>query len=186
MDNPQVYKLCDWIGYLTRPEADLLIRQARALPDNPVVVNIGAGVGTSGMCFMEARPDLTLYTIDVNNDDNPYGGLMNERNAFEWSGFLGQERHHQIHNDSKVVGKEWKQGEVDLLFIDGDHDESGIRGDIENWYNHLKIGGIIIIHDYYSPFHGWVKVVTDQYFTPGSQIDEADSVIAFKKDQRLE
>ena len=180
MADPQAYKLADWIGYLTRPEIDLMIILAQSLPANPVVINIGAGVGTSGMAFMEARQDLTLYTIDVNDHDNPYGGLMNERNAFEWSGFLGAKRHHQIHDDSKKVGKRWRRGAVDCVFIDGDHTDEGVIGDIENWKPRIKDGGIMIFHDYFSPFHGAVKWITDQYFQPDQEIGRADSVIAFR------
>lgn len=180
MTEPQAYKLADWIGYMTRPEIDLMLEIARSLPANPVVINIGAGAGTSGMTFMESREDLTLYTIDVNNDDNPYGGLMNERNAFEWSGFLGSERHHQIHDDSKKVGKRWRKGAVDCVFVDGDHTDDGVKGDIENWIKHVKPGGVMIFHDYFSPFHGAVKFITDNYFTPEQEIGRADSVIAFR------
>lgn len=180
MTEPQAYKLADWIGYLTRPEIDLMMEIARSLPDNPVVVNIGAGAGTSGMTFMESRPDLKLFTIDVNNHDNPYGGLMNERNAFEWSGFAGDKRHTQIHNDSKKVGKTWRRGAVDCVFVDGDHTDAGVVGDIEAWKKHVKPGGVMIFHDYFSPFHGAVKFNTDNYFTPEQEVGRADSVIAFR------
>ena len=67
----KAYQYSDWIGYLSRSDVDLLTEMARSLPDNPVVINIGAGVGTSGLTFMEARPDLVLYSIDVNDFPNP-------------------------------------------------------------------------------------------------------------------
>ena len=145
------YQYSDFIGYLSHADIDLMTECARKLSENPLVINIGAGVGTSGLTFMEARPDLQLYSIDVNDYPNPYGGLVNERNAFKDAGFLGSPRHHQIHGDSKQVGKYWKGGAVDLVFVDGEHTEKQICGDIEGWLPHIKDGGFMIFHDYYHP-----------------------------------
>lgn len=177
MTSPKAYYLTDWTGYLDRSEVDFLMELARSLPDNPVVINIGAGHGTSGISFMDARGDLTLYTIDVNDYPNPYGGLVNERNAFEICGFIGQARHHQIHGKSQDVGKSWTGGKVDMVFVDGDHSLPAITGDVENWLPHVKPGGIMVFHDYRTP---WIQATVESVFLPECEIGEAGNMKAFR------
>lgn len=110
----------------------------------PVIVNIGAGSGTSGLAFAEARPDATVYTVDI-SPSSPFGGLENERNAFKETGL---KLPLQILGDSKQVGKSWVRGPVNLVFVDGDHSLAGCQGDIEAWREHILPGGLILLHDY--------------------------------------
>ena len=135
-------------GYLTDDEIALLQRVAASLPKGAVVVNIGAGVGTSALAVIEERNNLakTFYTID-NREHHHFGGLQNERNAFkvaEMTQLLPQ----QIKGDSKQIGKEWKGASVDFLIIDGDHTYDGCHGDMKAWEPHLKEGALVAIHDY--------------------------------------
>lgn len=142
-------------GYLKADELLLLQKYAKKLSESAVCVNIGAGFGTSSLAILEVRPDLkyTFYTIDVRNDDNPFGGLLNERNAFKkWN----MKHPNQIHGDSKKIADVWDSGKVDLLIIDGDHSSEGCRGDILGWEQHLKIGAIVFVHDYQSQHWGEV------------------------------
>jgi len=140
-----------WTKYLFEEEIPELKRLVNLLPDNPIVVNIGAGNGTSGLVFMEARDDITLYTIDVRDKSHPGGCLEGERAVFRSAGFyhLLGERWFQIHEDSKIVGSNWKAGKIDMVFVDGDHSYIGVVGDIEIWMDHLELDtGIMSIHDY--------------------------------------
>ena len=139
-----------WLGYLFPAELPALKELAQSLPDNPTVINIGAGGGTSGLAFMESRPDLTLYTIDTVDESSPFGCLEGERVVMASAGFgkeLGK-RWHQIHGDSKEAGATWKHGPVDLVFVDGEHSYEGCKADVEAWLPHIKDGGIIAVHDY--------------------------------------
>lgn len=137
-----------WLGYLFPPEMDELTRLCHTLPNNPRVVNIGAGGGVSGAVFMASRPDLYLYTIDKTAESHPFGSLASEQKALEDCGLLDWTRHEQIHGDSVHVGLMWDKGKVDMVFIDGDHSYHGCKGDIEAWRSHLKPGGYLSIHDY--------------------------------------
>lgn len=145
------HSVVDWTGYLYHPEVDALKELAQSLPAKPHVVNIGAGNGTSGLAFMESRPDLHLYTIDIQKEASPFGCLAGEEAVFRDAGFWGDPRHQQIHGDSKDVGREWAQrgyGPVDMVFIDGGHQYHEAAGDITLWLPHIKSGGIIAVHDY--------------------------------------
>ena len=137
----------DWLKYLFPEELRQLKMLAQTLSDNPVIVNIGAGGGTSGLAFVEARADVRLYTIDITDKSSPFGCLEAERVVFEQAGFpMSTQRWTQIHGDSKTV--DWDGGEVDMVFIDGDHSYMGCAGDISVWWPRLKPGGIMAIHDF--------------------------------------
>ena len=36
---------------------------------------------------------------------------------------------------------------IDLLFVDGDHREEGVRADFEHWSPHVRVGGHVLFHD---------------------------------------
>ena len=137
-----------WLKYLFPEELEHLKELARALPPSPVVINIGAGGGTSGLAFMEARPDMHLVTIDIQDESSPFGCLEAERQMFFEAGFpLPTQQWRQLHGDSKSVP--WPSDAlVDMVFIDGDHSYEGCRGDIFVWKPRIKPGGVLAIHDF--------------------------------------
>lgn len=161
--NKETEKLVKAFGFLYPEEAELLEETARDLKKDAVVVNIGAGAGTSALAIIEQRNDLakTTYTIDLRDDDNPFGGHMNERNAFRNAGML-ELLPNQIKGDSKKIGKEWSGQKVDLLIIDGDHSTEGCLGDIKSWEPNLKSTALVLIHDYQAEKWPAVKNVVDK------------------------
>ena len=107
---------------------------------------ISVRTGSSSLALLEARSDLILTTIDIQAQDSPFGSLYAERKAVEVAGF--QDRLFQIHGDSKTVGQHWNGEQFNMVFIDGDHSYEGCSGDIVAWMPHLKVGGIMAVHDY--------------------------------------
>lgn len=142
------YSLSDWLHYLSRGEVDLLNENARVLPPNPKVVNIGAGGGTSGMTFMVSRPDLFLTTIDPVADINPLGGLGNEYEMFLAAGLLDFNRYQPMQGESIKVADRFKDESLDLVFVDGNHSYEGAKGDIDCYVPKIKTGGYMAVHDY--------------------------------------
>lgn len=159
-----------------------------------IVINIGAGAGTSGLAFMETREDLILHTVDITNHDSPLGSLYSERIEFEKAGYtpLSGERWFQHHKDSKLLGKYW-EGPVDVCFIDGDHSYEGCKGDIQTWLSHIREGGYMLVHDYLKknipetsdgphpkPWPG-VDQAVDELLVPNYEtMAHQDSLILFK------
>lgn len=168
-------KLSKAFGYLYQDEVEALYSLALELEGTPVIVNIGAGVGTSGLAFAEAQPDAERYTIDICKSA-PTGGLENERNAFRK---IDIPLPTQILGASHEVAADW-QGEIDLVFIDGDHSDAGVRGDINGWLPHIKKGGVIAFHDYESRNWQQVKDVIDELLGDYEMICHVDTVIAFR------
>ncbi len=48
---------------------------------------------------------------------------------------------------SEESGREWNRGEIDVIFIDGDHSFEGVTADIRAWVPKVKPGGLILFHD---------------------------------------
>jgi len=147
--NDTLQETVDWLGYISMNEAKFLQELVRSLPENSYVINIGAGAGTSGLAIIQARDDVRLITIDV-NEDSPLGCLKGERDTLKKAG-VDFDRHTQILGDSKEVARTWAEKwaeKVDMVFVDGDHSFEGARGDITLWMEHLYEGGIMVIHDY--------------------------------------
>jgi predicted O-methyltransferase YrrM len=164
----------DAFGYLYQAELDLLRELVLDLPPNPVIVNIGAGAGTSGLLFLETRPDTIVYTIDIQNASSPLGCLTGERRVVDEAGLshlLGH-RWFQLEGRSQEIGKIWMglassldHLEVDLLFIDGDHSFEGCMGDLMAWHSHVNNGGLIAVHDY-DKEGAWVRQ------NPGTEVTD--------------
>jgi predicted O-methyltransferase YrrM len=48
---------------------------------------------------------------------------------------------------SADVARGWAAGPADLVFIDGDHSEAGVRTDWEQWSPLVAPGGVVLFHD---------------------------------------
>lgn len=146
-------------GYMTEAEVDALQACVKWIQKNePTIVNVGAGAGTSGLAIVEANPDANVFTVDVSSG-GPFGGIENEVNAFKGTG-LPLPVH--IRMASHRAAKFWNYGEIDLIFIDDGHLEPEIRGDIEGWLPWMVKGGLMCFHDYGSPKWPDVKYMVDQ------------------------
>jgi predicted O-methyltransferase YrrM len=156
-DKHTPYSLSDWLNLLSHKEIDFLTDLAKSLPDNPHVVNIGAGAGTSGLAFLLSRPDLRLTTIDIETGPHPTGGLENERAVLEANGVNYSERYTTMTGDSKQLGYDLNKAlDLDMVLIDGDHSYYGCLGDIRAWLPHLKPSGILACHDYHK-VEAWTR-----------------------------
>lgn len=141
--------------YLFPGELIALQSIARLLPPNPLIINIGAGAGTSGLAFFESRPDVSLITIDIQEEDSPLGCLYAEKKVMFDAGYgeyFNTARWVQVHEPSIQVGERWadsySQPLIDLVFVDGDHSYEGCYGDINAWWRNIKPDGFMAIHDY--------------------------------------
>lgn len=166
-DKHDPYSLSDWLNYLSHNEIDFLARLARSLPDNPTVVNIGAGGGTSALTLLTARHDLNLYSVDIEPGITPVGGLENERLIIEASDVSYAGRYWQLAGDSKLIGMNWDASQpIDMVFVDGDHSYEGCAGDIATWWPHLKPGGVMALHDY-EKVGSYARLHPELEITPG-------------------
>jgi predicted O-methyltransferase YrrM len=132
-------------------EAALLAELARG---RRRVVEIGVFEGSSAVVLCDVLdPGAELHLID------PFGhqpnALREGAAATEWATRRVVERAARRSNGPRVqwhvdfsasVAERWTLP-VDLVFIDGDHSEEGVRADWEDWHGFVEPGGGVIFHD---------------------------------------
>lgn len=178
-------ELAQAFGYLTLDEVTFIKELVDKLPEDPLIVNIGAGAGTSALAMLEERDDIYLMTIDLFQGPRPEGGLANEKVALEKAG-INLDRYIQIKGDSLEV--EWLlEDPIDCLFIDGNHSYNHVKTEIKLWMLHLNSDGIIALHDCKLPGDiedVWpgVRQAVDELLTDEYPlIGYVDTLIAFSK-----
>jgi precorrin-6B methylase 2 len=103
-------------------------------PPGGTAVEVGTGFGGSSFIMRQARPDLTIHSLDV----RVWPGVPERLDPIGIKRFLG---------DAGAFTAACPD-EADLLFIDGDHSFTGVRKDFETLAPRLKPGGAIAFHDH--------------------------------------
>lgn len=124
---------------MTEKECLGLQELCEELPENPIIIQIGAERGTSTLAMLDARPDAFIYSIDRGVCPEEFDNLKK----------AGQDtkRVIRILGKSQDVGITWDKM-CDMLFVDGDHSYAGVKRDVELFRPWIKSGGIISFHDY--------------------------------------
>jgi predicted O-methyltransferase YrrM len=118
------------------------------------VVEIGVYEGSSAAVLCEVLDaGAELHLID------PFGhhdwALPAGWGATEGASRRVVQRARRRHNGPRVtwhvdysgaVAQRW-DGPVDLVFIDGDHSEEGVRADWHDWHGFVATGGAVLFHD---------------------------------------
>jgi hypothetical protein len=139
------YGLSDWQGYLSYSEIDLIKELVNELPPNPNVLTIGAGAGTCTLAVLEERRDVLYYSVDLLTNEREV--TTNEHLRLQETPWAESGHVIRIWGDSHIVGKRWRVP-LDMLIIDGDHSEFGIREDLRLWVPHVVSYGYVLVHDY--------------------------------------
>lgn len=116
---------------------------------------IETGRYNGGSCFLMAcaAPDVPIYSIDLAPKDDD---LLRQKFAEHGVGAKVD----LIVGDSQ--NRKYPQiGEVDVLFIDGDHSYVGCMNDMRNWYSHLAVNGHLVLHDSYLGHWGVQDAIAD-------------------------
>jgi len=171
--------LAERTGYLAVEEVVALKELTLSLRPNPKAVNIGSGMGVSGLALMKSRPDLYLYSIDI-EADSTLGSLLRERKALEEAGMWDPARIEQIRGDSREIGSKWNRGTVDIVFVDDGHFYPECKGDIETWLPHIRDGGMMVFHDYGGRYGKGVVEAVDELMASYERIAQVDTLIAFR------
>ena len=90
---------------------------------------------------------------------------------------------------SADVARSWEGGPVDLVFVDGDHSEEGVRADWELWSPLVAPGGVMLFHDARLGRPGGVGLPGPTAVVDGSVrtapgwevVDEVDAAVAVRR-----
>lgn len=103
-----------------------------------VIVNIGVGMGTSCVAWLEGNPSAIVVGIDI---------AQCQHAEINWSHTaIDRSRIIRVVGDSQNMVWPWP---FDLAFIDGDHHPLSVRADYERWGKGAKKW--IVFHDYHNP-----------------------------------
>lgn len=146
------------------------------------IVDIGTARGFSAMCMTKALVDTgeadgSVFTIDVIPSDRPYEWhspgrqpdsdpaagkwLTREQLLQPFDKTLKQKVISLTGNSSEILSAgNWKDGNLDFVFIDGDHTYQAVKEDFDNVSRWLNPGGIIVFDDFHP---GCVKLQRGNY-----------------------
>lgn len=155
-------------------------------------VEIGCLNGRSAKTLLSAHSGLTLHSIDPFIPDSMAPKLIgSEAKARKLNkAFIDSGRLTIRVAYSWDVVKDYADGSLDLVFIDGDHTYKAVKKDLKDYGYRLRVGGLLFIHDCRmnrggAHFHkGPSKLADEALFGKPKQwelIGEAFSLACFKK-----
>lgn len=160
-------------GWLHPDEGALLYEFAKKLPGDSLVVEIGSFMGKSTAYLASGLRDGNggnVIAID------PHLGETGTKWKFSstWKEFNDNIRNlgisevvKPLRKTSLEANKGWKTP-IDLLHVDGLHDDENVKLDLKLWLPHLKKGGVLICHDAFGPtYPGVMKAIIEEVFSSG-------------------
>ena len=161
---------------------DIYQEAIRNAEDGAVFVEIGAFKGKSGAFagveILNSGKKITLNLVDHFKGNEEH---LDVKSPWYESGLAGDPEYlfnlctknlepvkdvvNIIRKTSVQAAKQFKNGSLDFVFIDGAHDTESVCADIDTWYPKVKVGGIIAGHDYKS--HRGVEIAVNSRFLVG-------------------
>jgi len=130
---------------------------------------IGVASGYYSAILCQKNPKLKLYCIDPWLKYYDYKDFANPKTFISMEDkakkLLSKYNTTIIKKFSIDAVKDFKDGELDFVFIDGNHSYKYVKEDIEIWTPKVRKGGIVSGHDYYKTKAGNVGVIqaVDEY-----------------------
>ncbi len=111
----------------------------------PTAVEIGRFRGGSTVIIATALEHGVLHSYDLDTRQGRDGKELDRQLAgvLERYGLAERVQLHVADSRSAEPPTE----AIDLLFVDGDHSETGVRADFEHWSPRLRPGGHLLFHD---------------------------------------
>ena len=115
------------------------------------VIEVGRYKGGSTIVIAAAMAKRgELWSIDIGEKESRLFGTPHGRSFDDQTAAMLERLHlsaHLIVGDSRTI--EVETGEVDLVFIDGDHSYEGVRSDLARFGTRARIGGVVLLDDAY-------------------------------------
>ena len=128
------------------------------------IAEIGVFKGEFSKFIFDNLKPKELFLVDI------FEGYVEHSQLIEY--FKENKNVHIIKETSEKFISSLVDGGLDLIYIDGDHDYSGVKSDLMLSYDKIKNGGYICGHDYVSPrFEGVVTAVNEFCIEKDLKID---------------
>ena len=147
-------RMLDW------EDVDLIQDMARSLGLEPMIVDLGAGSGTTAAAIYAVRPLARVYTIDISEENLHWAQqfLTNCNYSLDrWAG---------IQRDSVEAAASFENESLDMVLIDTTHEYEGTVAELAAWVPNLKprigpLGGLLWCHDYRGLYPGVTRAVDE-------------------------
>lgn len=141
-----------------------------------VEVGVAAGVYSQIMC--EANPGVELYGVDpyIKHDGYVDYQLTSTFNKLQTEAHARLDQfpnYHFMRKMSLEALDDFEDGELDFVYLDGDHGFESVVNDIAGWTKKIRKGGIISGHDFAK--HG----------RPGVNIHVVEAVLGYTSSHRI-
>lgn len=166
-------------GFLAEDEAQALYDMALEASQNGPCLEIGSYCGKSTVYFGCAvkQNDGILYALDHHrgSEEHQLGEEYHDSDLYDESvqlmdtfkAFRKTMRDADLEDtvvpvvsSSKITSKQWATP-LSMVFIDGGHSMEAAMTDYRSWAGHIKIGGILAIHDLFpNPEEGGQAPIT--------------------------
>jgi hypothetical protein len=158
-DSPWLrHSLCAYLGLRpalaqhTAEEHEAIRKWARG---RRCIVEIGVAEGVSGLALREGMAeDGTLFLIDPFHLSRIPALNFIKRVARRTVDGSGHGKVIWIEKFSQDAVRDWEKT-IDVLLIDGDHAESAVERDWQDWSGFVRPGGLVIFHDARTFDRGW-------------------------------
>lgn len=109
-----------------------------------IYLEIGVAHGASlAVASLAAGDNVKVYGIDILDWQD-----REEKIRKFLEHFGKQPKHEFIEGESQLLARYWKNGEIDVLYIDGDHTYEGVLRDLASWLLWVKKDGVVMLDDY--------------------------------------
>ena len=116
-----------------------------------VGAEVGVRRGRYSKALCEANPELKLFCVDP-WEECQEGKYTTEKQNKLYDYAVDNLKDCNvtiIRKRSLDAVDDFKDGELDFVFIDGDHKFDAVMQDIIRWRPKVRVGGVVAVHDYY-------------------------------------
>jgi predicted O-methyltransferase YrrM len=180
-------------GWLTRREESLLFEQARRVPGDQCIVELGSWFGRSAILLGGGTvhgQGAQVFAVDLFAAAGCAKDILEQRAGDAARDFLGafqdnlkkaglQERVTPMRGATAELGHHWNGPPVGFLFIDADHSYEGVRSDWYSWRKRLIRRAKVAFHDYQNPAYEGVTRFVDELVSAREvqSIERHDSIL---------
>lgn len=144
------------IAVLRASDAYRLFCYAKKIPNDGTYLEIGSWIGGSLICVYEATRIIGRIVHSIAIEPIFRKDFLDNVKLipnFQLIKATSDNAVNQIKDDS-----------IDLLFLDGDHSYQQVKRDLINYWPKIKMGGILLGHDYVEAKAWEVKPIADELF----------------------
>jgi MMP 1-O-methyltransferase len=158
-------------GWLSDEEGEALYDLARECTGKGVIVEIGSWKGKSTICLARgsrAGSGVRVFAVDPHADYR-HGEFKDNIDRAGIAHLVTP-----VKGLSQDVVGEFEEP-IELLFVDGSHEEDDVRNDFEQWVPKVVEGGIVAFHD--TTWHAGVRKVVAEKIYSSRQFKDVRFVI---------